>query len=132
MHLHQYIVALNEAKRHCTMGKRDRNETKEERKSRKRAKKEAKKAAKQKDSSDDDKTPSNTDAISSSPTSRQSAAVSPTPNSSSTAFQEKSLRMMVSLYPIALNNVLSSVREALRRSLLLKYSDGVGGVLLGL
>jgi DNA-directed RNA polymerase subunit E'/Rpb7 len=112
------------------MGKRDHNETKEQRKERKRAKKEAKKAAKQKDGSDDN-THSNTDALLASPASRQSAAVSPTASSSSTAFQEKRLKMLVSLYPIALNNVLGSVREALRRSLLLKFSDGVGGVLLG-
>jgi len=99
------------------MGKKHRNETEEERKERKRAKKEAKKAKKEK-----------------------GAAVPPTaviplspPRSSHNnthPFLQKRLKMIVSLYPVALSNVVSHIRESLR-SLLLKYTDGVGGVLLG-
>lgn len=114
------------------MGKRHRDETKEERKERKRAKKEAKmqKGA----NNENDQTPSNNNVhqqASLSPIIQPTGAVSPSTPTTKSPFQEKRLKMMVSLYPVALSNVLSHVREALRRSLLLKFSDGVGGVLLG-
>ena len=116
------------------MGKKHRSETEEERKERKRAKKEVKKAklAKEKAAAGNE-----TPAKEVSPATTQRARPSPdspTPqahiSSDDSTFYEKRLKMMVSLYPAALSNVLSHVREALR-SLLLKYSDGVGGVLLG-
>lgn len=107
--------------------KRDRNAAEEERKKRKerkRAKKEAKKAKKKKGAPSNE-TPANKEAQSTS----RPTAVSPTPISHN-VFHQKRLKMIVSLYPVALSNVLSHVRESLR-SLLLKYSDGVGGILLG-
>lgn len=107
------------------MGKKHRNETEEERKERKRAKKEAKKAKKAKNDVRQE-TPSDVLAMPLPIT----AVVSPTPNSSSFPFIQKRLKMSISLYPVALGDVMSHIRESLR-SLLLKYSDGVGGILLG-
>lgn len=107
------------------MSKKRRSETDEERKERKRAKKEAKKRKK--------KERKGIEGSSSNISVDDSPPISLTPNKEkdqSTAFQQKRLRMVVSLFPVALSNVLSHVRENLR-SLLLKYSDGVGGVLLG-
>lgn len=107
------------------MSKRRRNETEEERKERKRAKKEAKKRKKQELKDIEGSSPNKV--IDRSP----STALTPNKEKvQSTAFEQKRLRMIVSLFPVALSNVLSHVRENLR-SLLLKHSDGVGGVLLG-
>jgi hypothetical protein len=107
------------------MSKKRRNETEEERKERKRAKKEAKKKKKKERES--------IESLSSNKSIDDSPSTALTPNkgkAQSTAFRQKRLRMVVSLFPEALSNVLSHVRENLR-TMLLKYSDGVGGVLLG-
>jgi hypothetical protein len=97
------------------MGKRDRHETKEERRARKKAKKEAKRKQEQerKDSA----------AVTSSAPDRSNR------DDAEASFQKKRLEMVVSLYPSALGDVLTNVRESLH-SMLLKHSEGVGGILL--
>lgn len=116
-----------------TMGKKRPNETEEERKERKRAKKEAKKKArKEKGAQSAETLHSASEKPLSSAT--RATAVSPTPlnntNHEESPFLQKRLKMMVSLHPVALDNVLLHVRESLC-SLLLKYSDGIEGILLG-
>lgn len=112
------------------MGKKCRNETEEERKERKRLKKQAKKKEERKSTeslSFNEETHVNIDDHSPSPPTSLTPSEE---NAQSTAFQQKRLKMVVSLFPVALSDIMSHVRESLR-SLLLKYSDGVGGVLLG-
>jgi hypothetical protein len=111
------------------MSKKKRNETEEERKERKRVKKEAKKKKKK------EKRKSIESAASVSvPKHPQTPDLDSFPSSHDplelTAFHQKRLNLVVSLFPVDLGNVMSHVRESLR-STLLKYSDGIGGVLLG-
>ena len=120
------------------MGKKRRNETEEERKERKRAKKEAKKKKKKKKKKQKEhKTIESLSFLKEASNSDHHPPPSPvtslTPSEAMTqctAFQQKRLKMVVSLFPVALSDIRSHVRESLR-SLLLKYSDGIGGVLLG-
>lgn len=107
------------------MAKRDRTttaaETEEERKERKRLKKEAKKQKKQLEEA-----PSKKKATSkvSNARPRQSSS-----HETSNVFFQKKLALSVSILPNSLGDVVKSIEDCLRR-LLLKYSDGVEGVLL--
>jgi DNA-directed RNA polymerase subunit E'/Rpb7 len=104
------------------MGKRRHHEeeTDDQRKERKRLKKEQKK--KKKEGKDDGQQ-------------RTNSVESTIPNSSdlvfekSDAFFRKKLELTISLLPAALANVLVHAEDALRL-FLLKYSDGIGGILL--
>lgn len=135
-----YCMDIKHQEEKETMGKRQRNETEEERKERKRAKKAAKRAKREKEHSaakrhatpplpSSSASPAGTTTIRASPVSPTRSTHTSTDDGQS-VFHQKRLKMMVSLYPVALENSLSHVRESLR-SLLLKYSDGVKGVLLG-
>lgn len=110
------------------MGKRS-NETEEERRERKRQKKEKKelKKAKKEQSSQDGSTEVPI------PTTPAPALRTPEPMSTQSrgppTFLRKKLRLTVSLLPAGLANVLQSIEDNLRL-FLLKYSDGVGGIML--
>lgn len=113
------------------MRKRDRNETEEERKARKRAKKEAKK----KDKERNEKEKQSRDSLSS------IKAEPPTPRAPKAQdedvmvderpghFQQKRVRMIVSVFPSALRDLKRHINESLQ-NLLLRYVDGLDGVLL--
>jgi DNA-directed RNA polymerase subunit E'/Rpb7 len=91
------------------------SETEGERKERKRLKKEAKKET--------SRSASSTSAPEASPQKETSTANSPK------VFLRKKLELTVSLLPGSLGDVQKSVEDSLR-TFLLKYSDGVGGILL--
>jgi DNA-directed RNA polymerase subunit E'/Rpb7 len=104
------------------MGKRRHNEeeTAEQRKERKRLKKEQKKN--KKDAKDHEQ--QRTTRVESSPHKSSEHT-----NEKSDAFFRKKLELTISLLPTALTNVLAHAEDALRLYLL-KYSDGIGGILL--
>lgn len=113
------------------MSKKRRNETEEERKERKRAKKEAKKNKKERKGIESLSSIKGTPPVNIDESPSPTTSLTPSKEKTqSTSFRQKRLKMVVSLLPVALSDVLSHVRESVR-SLLLKYSDGVGGVLLG-
>ena len=101
------------------MGKRrhDENETAEQRKERKRLKKEQKKIKKEEKHHEQQLAT----------TSRVESTMQE--HEKSDAFFRKKLEMTISLLPAALTNVLVHAEDALRLYLL-KYSDGIGGILL--
>jgi hypothetical protein len=101
------------------MAKRDREETKgEEKSARKRAKKDAKekKTTKNSESKEVKKVAA-----------RKSKAVKTTTEKG--VFTKKKIEFVVSLLPATLRNTEKSVEDSIRQ-LLLKYSDGIGGILL--
>lgn len=102
------------------MAKRDREETNdgEEKEARKRAKKEAKKQKKNSESEEVKKqTPS------------KSKKLKTTTESDKGVLTKKQIEFVVSLLPATLKNTEKSVEDSIRQ-LLLKYSDGIGGILL--
>lgn len=121
------------------MGEKHRQETKDERKERKRARKEAKKLKKEQsnpgqvasEGSEEhhknrlDESPTTTGALPASSKREKATGTKTKPS----PFERKRVEIVVSLFPMALGNVLDSVRQSIR-SLLLKYSDGIGGILL--
>jgi hypothetical protein len=115
------------------MGKKHRaDETEEDRKARKRAKKEMKNAKKSRDSTEstDSTTNIKTEDITTTaaPIKPHNDAVKKSVNALSPFFHKR-LSLVVSLYPAALANVTAHVTESIR-SMLLKFSDNMGGVLL--
>lgn len=111
------------------MGKKERVETDEERRARKRSKKEAKKVASEAGRDFSGAENEVEAACTPSPAKAITASDKVKAGTKDSSFERKRLKMVVSLYPVALGDVLSNVRDALN-SLLLKYSDGIGGVLL--
>jgi DNA-directed RNA polymerase subunit E'/Rpb7 len=97
------------------MAKRSRDETEEERAQRKRAKKDAKKF--KKENHDDDDRPSTTDLI-----------ITPVVKKISSC-QRKTIRMLFSLYPSDLEDIVAEIKRSLKQNLL-KYVSGIEGVLL--
>lgn len=122
------------------MGSKHRaDETNDERMDRKRAKKELKKAKRSRELGDSANIPKiyeinvNIDSV---PVTKPqqgdaiSSAVATNPdNDDQSRFFQKRVSLVVSLYPAALANVTECVKESIQ-SMLLKYSDGLGGVLL--
>lgn len=104
------------------MGKRRQHEeeTAEQRKERKRLKKEKKKGKKEENEHDQSTTQVE------SKTFRRSEQT----HEKSDTFSRKKLELTISLLPAALANVLVHAEDSLRLYLL-KYSDGIGGILLG-
>ena len=98
------------------MGKRHgTNETEDDlKKERKRARKDAKKVKKERDSMDN---------------SQSTTITSSSTSSTSTPWRQTKLTLIVSLYPSALSNVSQHLHESIK-AMLLKYSDGIEGVLL--
>ncbi len=108
------------------MGKKRPHETDEERKERKRAKKEEKRRKKEVRS---EETRDNQD-VESHVVVPFSVNHSEPPPARETVFYRKRIELVVSLYPSSLGNVLKSLQESIH-AFLLRYSDGVGGVILG-
>jgi len=102
------------------MAKRDREETPkgEEKKAIKRAKKDAKEQKKNKNSESEEVKK---------PTVGKSKKMKSTNGSG--VFTKKKIEFVVSLLPATLKNTEKSVEDSIRR-MLLKYSDGIGGILL--
>jgi DNA-directed RNA polymerase subunit E'/Rpb7 len=96
-------------------------ETAEQRKERKRLKKEKKKGKKEEKEHEQQQTI---------PNASKTLGSSAQSHEKSDAFSRKKLELTVALLPSALANVLAHAEEALRLYLL-KYSDGIGGILLG-
>jgi DNA-directed RNA polymerase subunit E'/Rpb7 len=92
------------------MGKRRYDETEEERKARKRAKKEAKKVKRESTDSDRDSSRNDMD-------------------NTESSFQRKTIRMIFSLYPSHLDDIMMEINRSLRQNLL-KYVSGLNGILL--
>jgi len=108
--------------------KRHRNETEEERIERKRRRKEAKAKSKEKSSGhqkQDGSSPGDARAGAESVVENEGGATRTT----SPVFFKKRLEMTVSLLPAGMRNVIRSVEDSLRK-FLLKYSDGIDGILL--
>jgi hypothetical protein len=120
----RYLVTLCLGDNALTMSKKRRNETEEERKERKRAKKEAKKQKKEQSEKkkEDQALEAGHDVRRPTP--------SEEPPLEESAFYRKKIELVVSLYPSALGNVLKHLQESLH-AFLLKYSNGVGGIILG-
>jgi DNA-directed RNA polymerase subunit E'/Rpb7 len=115
------------------MGKKHRaDETEDDRKARKRAKKELKRAKKSRDSMESTDSTINvkTDDVTTTVATlkQHDDAVKKSVDESSPFFHTR-LSLVVSLYPAALANVTVHVTESIR-SMLLKFSDNIGGVLL--
>jgi len=117
------------------MGKRkdgdDGEETKEQRRERKRLKKEKKRKKEEKR-----KRKNSGSAVPLAPVSSSSSAAAVglstaelAPDDGQAVFYRKKLRWTVSLLPAALKNVQMNVEDTLR-SMLLKYADGIGGILM--
>ena len=100
------------------MAKRDREESKEEKKERKRAKKDAKEQKNSKKSESEEVKK---------PTVDESKKLKSTNGKG--VFTKKKIGFVVSLLPATLKNTEKSVEDSIRQ-LLLKYSDGIGGILL--
>ena len=102
------------------MAKRDREETPkgEEKKAIKRAKKDAKEQKKNKNSESEEVKK---------PTVGKSKKMKSTNGNG--VFTKKKIEFVVSLLPATLKNTEKSVEDSIRR-MLLKYSDGIGGILL--
>jgi len=124
------------------MAKRDRNETEEERAERKRAKKEAKKEAKKakkkiakKDKKDKKKSASttSTNVVPAKAQPTPAAAITPQRRMASddidSVLVHKKVNVVISLLPHALKNVQLHVENSMRQYLM-KYSDGMDGVLM--
>ena len=116
--------------------KRKRDETEEERKERKRIKKEAKRMKKQRQSSE------SLTVLQNSSSSRITETATPTAVASSSSIMSKNplennrscllrktIRMIFSLYPADLEDVVRAIKRSLRHNLL-KYIAGMDGVLL--
>ena len=109
-------------------------ETKEQRKEKKRLKKEEKKKKKKEEKkkrkrqsgsigTNDDNVTTSTSATTETTTPQHQ------PHDDQSVFLRKKLHLTVSLLPAALKNVQMSVEDSLR-SLILKFSDGIGGILM--
>lgn len=113
------------------MGKRkidEMNETEEQRKERKRLKKDQKKRKKKEDKKDKKKKKHESNS-SQDEDDYDAACIAPSISSGQQVFLLKKLVLTISLLPSALRNVIANVEDALRL-FLLKYSDGIGGILL--
>lgn len=112
------------------MGKRSRDESKEERRERKKAKKEAKKLKKERKSLEKKASSTLLTEDFSGDTSRTPRVVPKTEGiPKKSVFVKKNIELAVSLLPATLRNTEESVHSSIRQ-LLLKYSDGIGGILL--
>jgi DNA-directed RNA polymerase I subunit RPA43 len=118
-HCQRYKISLAPVNRQTIetiMAKRSRDETEDERKERKRAKKEARKT--KKDQQHLDKMPS------SPPASKKL-----TQSIGDCSCQRQTIRMIFSLYPSDLEDIVREIKRSLRQNLL-KYVPGMDGVLL--
>lgn len=105
--------------------KRRRDETEEERKERKKLKKESKKSKNEKLQSSTAEEPKTiTPAIVTAASKKSS-----TPRTSESSCQRKTIRMIFSLYPCDLEDIVAAIKRSLRLNLL-KFVAGMDGVLL--
>jgi hypothetical protein len=115
--IHTYCLPLQP--HWSKMGKRDRDESMEDKKERKRAKKESKKRRKEQ---------KQTTEASNGTSTIMSQSTLPTADKNA-VFLKKKIELVVSLLPASLKNSEKAVDDSIRQ-FLLKYSDGVGGILL--